>query len=193
VTYIKTIEPEEAESTLKSVYDEFANIYGAVPLFLRAMSLRPDVAGTFTPTYQRLLLEQHELDRITKELIIVCVSRLNSCLYCDSAHTALITVIGEYTQEQVRSIMDDVQGSNLIDARTKAILDYAKKVTQAAYKVMNTDIERLRQSGFSDEAILEATLLISFYNMMNRIVGALGVPIDDFQAIFTRAKDAAAV
>jgi hypothetical protein len=63
VTYIKTIEPEEAESTLKSVYDEFANIYGAVPLFLRAMSLRPDVAGTFIPTYQRLLLEQHELDR----------------------------------------------------------------------------------------------------------------------------------
>jgi hypothetical protein len=28
---------------------------------------------------------------------------------------------------------------------------------------------------------------------LNRIVGALGAPIDAFQAIFTRAKDAAAV
>jgi alkylhydroperoxidase family enzyme len=32
------------------------------------------------------------------------------------------------------------------------------KVTRNAYKVVDDDIERLRQAGFSDDAILEAVL-----------------------------------
>jgi uncharacterized peroxidase-related enzyme len=176
MTYIKTIEPEDAEGTLKSVYGEFQSTYGAVPLFLRAMSLRPDVAATFSGSYRHLLLEQHELDRITKELIIVYVSKLNSCSYCHTAHAVMVSVSGEYTQDQLRCIMEDVEGSDLIHASTKAILHYARKVTQNAYKVTEDDIEHLRESGFSDEAILEATILISFYNMMNRSIGSMVRP-----------------
>ena len=76
--------------------------------------------------------------------------------------------------------MDDVQGSTLIGEPTKALLDYAKKVTESAYRMWEADVERPRDSGFADEAVLEATLIICLYNMMNRFVSALGVPADDF-------------
>jgi uncharacterized peroxidase-related enzyme len=190
MTHIRTIEPEQAESTLKFIYDEFTKLYGAVPLFLRAMSLRPDVAAALLPIYQHLLLEEHRLDRTTKELLIVYTSRLNSCSYCSTAHSAIITATGSFTPDQLQSIMDDVQGSTLIGAPTKLLLEYAKKVTESAYKMWEADVQRLRDGGFSDEAILEATLIVCLYNMMNRFVSALGVPVDDFQSIFKQAKEA---
>jgi alkylhydroperoxidase family enzyme len=37
------------------------------------------------------------------------------------------------------------------------------------------DIERLREYGWDDEQILKATAIAAFYNMVNRLVSALGV------------------
>ena len=40
-------------------------------------------------------------------------------------------------------------------------------------------IENLRSNGLSDRAILDATLVISYFNFVNRIVLGLGLDIDE--------------
>ncbi|MBW1851931.1 MAG: carboxymuconolactone decarboxylase family protein [Deltaproteobacteria bacterium] len=84
-----------------------------------------------------------------------------------------------YTKEAVISILENVEGSILIDNKTKAILRYAEKVTRNAYDVTESDIQILRQSDCSDEEILEATFIIAYYNAINRIADALGAPIEN--------------
>jgi alkylhydroperoxidase family enzyme len=81
MTYIKTIEPEEAKGTMKEIYDVLQKNFGAVPHIIRAQSLRPDLAEPLFTYFQRLMLEDHGLSRATKELIAAHVSKVNSCGY----------------------------------------------------------------------------------------------------------------
>ena len=55
------------------------------------------------------------------------------------------------------------------------MLDFAVRLTTAAYKMTPDDLGRLRAVGFDDVAILPITLIASFFNYINRIADALGV------------------
>jgi uncharacterized peroxidase-related enzyme len=57
----------------------------------------------------------------------------------------------------------------------RAMLDFVVRLTQAAYKLTPEDLERLRAAGFDDVAILQITLIASWFNYINRVADALGV------------------
>jgi alkylhydroperoxidase family enzyme len=59
------------------------------------------------------------------------------------------------SREQMQSILEDPQGSDLVDEKAKALLRLATKMTNESYKIIPEDIEALRRMGFSDEVILE--------------------------------------
>jgi alkylhydroperoxidase family enzyme len=58
------------------------------------------------------------------------------------------------------------------------MLDYVIKLTKDATKVHPGDHERLRAVGFDDRAILQITLIASWFNYINRVADALGVGRD---------------
>ncbi|MGO8817911.1 MAG: carboxymuconolactone decarboxylase family protein [Terriglobia bacterium] len=62
-----------------------------------------------------------------------------------------------------------------ITAEERAMVDYVVKVTKDATKVSPADHDRLRQNGFDDKAILQITLIASWFNYINRVADALGV------------------
>jgi uncharacterized membrane-anchored protein YjiN (DUF445 family) len=47
-----------------------------------------------------------------------------------------------------------------LDAKTRALLAYAKKLTQEPSMVEDSDIEELRSAGWAEQAIYEATALV---------------------------------
>ena len=61
----------------------------------------------------------------------------------------------------------------------RAMLDYAAMLTRHAWKVMPQDLDRLRQVGFDDRAILQINLIASFFNYVNRVADGLGVGRED--------------
>jgi len=187
MTYIKAIDPSEAQGAVKKVYQEVQEQAGAVPTFLRVMSLRPDILDGAWTLGNRLMDEPHALSPVTKALIASYVSKINSAEYCMVANIGKAIHQG-FTEDEVRGILDDVEGSKLIDDCQRAILSFAEKVTRAAYKVTESDIQALRDKGLTDAAILETTCIIGWYNMMNRIVPALGVPVDELYEIFFKDK-----
>jgi uncharacterized peroxidase-related enzyme len=62
-----------------------------------------------------------------------------------------------------------------ISEQDRVMLDYVVKLTKDATKVWKDDIECLRQAGFDDRAILQITLIASWFNYINRVADALGV------------------
>ena len=91
-----------------------------------------------------------------------------------------------YTREEVESILEDVEGSTLIDEQTKALLHHAEKVTRHAHKVTEADIQALRDLGLSDEGILEATFVITWFNLLTRLADALGVEVENLRETITK-------
>ena len=55
------------------------------------------------------------------------------------------------------------------------MLEYAVKLSGDATAVSPNDHERLRDAGFNDQAVLQITLIASWFNYINRVADALGV------------------
>jgi uncharacterized peroxidase-related enzyme len=62
-----------------------------------------------------------------------------------------------------------------ITAQERVMLDYVVKLTRDATKIWKDDHDRLRAVGFDDKAILQITLIASWFNYINRAADALGV------------------
>jgi uncharacterized peroxidase-related enzyme len=68
----------------------------------------------------------------------------------------------------------DYTQANLSDP-DRAMLDFAVRLTKAAYQLGPADLDRLRAAGFDDRGILQITLIASWFNYINRVADALGV------------------
>ena len=62
-----------------------------------------------------------------------------------------------------------------ITQQERVMLDYVVKLTRDATKIQKDDHKRLRSAGFDDKAILQITLIASWFNYINRVADALGV------------------
>jgi uncharacterized peroxidase-related enzyme len=69
-----------------------------------------------------------------------------------------------------------------LDAKTRALLTYAKQLTETPSSLAESDLEALRVVGWDEQAIYEATALIAQFNMTGRLEAAAGLPLDQVAA-----------
>jgi uncharacterized peroxidase-related enzyme len=62
-----------------------------------------------------------------------------------------------------------------ITPQERVMVDYVVQLTRDATQVSKDDHEKLRTVGFDDQAILQITLIASWFNYINRVADALGV------------------
>jgi len=94
-----------------------------------------------------------------------------------------------FTKEQVQSILDDIDGSTLIDAKARRLLHFAETITRHSYKVQDTTIQALRDSGCSDAEIFETIAVAALFNYMDRMADALGAPVEGFQDMMAQMQE----
>ena len=85
------------------------------------------------------------------------------------------------TQDQVESILDNIDGSALIDDKTKLMLHLSKTVTHNAHQIHEGTLQDLRDHGCSDEEIFESIAVAALFNFMDRMADALGAPVEGFR------------
>lgn len=66
-----------------------------------------------------------------------------------------------------------------LDEETRALLAYAKKLTEQPDMIEDADVEALRKAGWDEWGIYEATALISLFNYSGRMEAASGLPMDE--------------
>lgn len=62
-----------------------------------------------------------------------------------------------------------------ISEQDRVMLDYVVQLTKDATRLAPQDHDKLRAVGFEDKAILQITLIASWFNYINRVADALGV------------------
>ncbi len=63
---------------------------------------------------------------------------------------------------------------------TRALLEYADKLTRMPNCMTEKDIKNLRAVGFNDRAILDSAQIVAYYAYVNRIADGLGVQLEDY-------------
>ena len=77
----------------------------------------------------------------------------------------------------VQALQEDYRTAP-IDETDRTMLDYVVQLTRDATKISKRDHENLHAVGFDDKAILQITLIASWFNYINRVADALGVGRD---------------
>ncbi len=60
------------------------------------------------------------------------------------------------------------------------MLEYAVKLTKAPGEIKKEDVDRLRDAGFTDTAILDICQIVGYYNFVNRLADGLGVELESY-------------
>lgn len=63
--------------------------------------------------------------------------------------------------------------------RLRALCTYALKLTLTPWKVVEPDLDPLRDAGLSDREIVDANQVIAYFNYVNRIADGLGVDLEE--------------
>ena len=80
-------------------------------------------------------------------------------------------------EELVNALEKDYKSASISEP-DHTMLDYVVKITKDATRITEADHTRLRAAGFDDTAILQITLIASWFNYINRVADALGVGRD---------------
>jgi len=151
-------------------FDICTDKLGMIPNVLQAYAFDIDKLNTFTALYNDLMLGKSNLTKLEREMIAVVVSAVNKCFYCLTAHGAAVRelsgdpVLGEMLVMNYR-VAD-------LDLRTRMMLDFAVKLTEAPEIIEEDDREALRAAGFSDRDIWDIASVAAFFNMTNRVASA---------------------
>ncbi len=94
-----------------------------------------------------------------------------------------------FTQNEVKSILEDIDGSSLIDEKTKTLLALAKTVTENSYKIHEGTIQDLRDKGCLDPEIFETIAVVSLFSFMDRMADALGAPVEGMQEMVSQMQN----
>jgi uncharacterized peroxidase-related enzyme len=172
------IAPEAARGDLAKVYERIraASSRGAVSLLWQSAGHDPRGLDALHALYRTLMDDPAPLTRAQAELIAVVVSATNGCSYCVAHHgPKLAAALGD--PALAHAVARDYREANL-PARDRVLLDCAVALTCEPAERKLEDIERLREYGFDDAAIVKATEIAAYYNLSNRIACALGVPLE---------------
>jgi uncharacterized peroxidase-related enzyme len=138
------------------------------------------------------MLGESRLSKLERELIAVAVSSVNHCHYCLTAHGAAVRQRAR-DPELGELIAQNYRAADL-DARQKAMLDFAVKLTEAPDKIEEPDRAALREAGFSDRDIWDIAAIAAFYNMSNRLAAATDMrPNREYHYMVREPADAAAM
>lgn len=167
---------------IKDVFMRCREKLGFVPNVLRSYTLRPAKFEHFRGYNNELMLGESGLTKLEREIIAVVVSSANHCHYCIVAHGAAVRYLsGDARFGDTLAINYREAG---LDARQRAMCDFAWKLTTAPHTMGEPDRDALRAAGFSDEDIFDITEVAGFYNMSNRIASGVGMkPNDEYYTI----------
>lgn len=145
---------------------------GAPNNVVRTHSWRPELMLRWLDLYDHITRGPSGLSRIDREMIAVVVSAENRCLLCQANHSADLRRL---THDPVLSdrIALDYRRAGL-DARTRAMLDYAIKITRTPVDCEEADIVALQEHGFSIEDVYDIINTAAIYNFNNRVASAGG-------------------
>lgn len=157
---------------------------GLVPNVLRAYTGNIEKFRNFTAFYNTLMLDEKtcRLSKLEREMIAVVVSSANRCYYCLVAHGQAVRQLSGDPELGEMMVMN-YRVANL-DARQRAMLDFAWKLTERPCEIGNADRDSLRAVGFDDADIFDICDVAAFFNYTNRMAHGLDMmPNRDYHAM----------
>ena len=161
------VDPETATGAVGQTLEEFRRRGPLGPMVLGMANSSAVLRG-----YRELnrAMKRSHLDRRVTERIALAVQEWLGCAYCLAAHTRAAHELGlsEVDIELARH-------GTATDAKIAAIVAFGQQMVAAPAEISDTDVEHLREHGYSDEQIAEVVGLVALQLLTGAFILVAGI------------------
>lgn len=178
--FLKEIESRPAEGMTAIALEKLRADGEAVPEILHLFRFKRRATDHLVRFTEEVMRGPSPLSPGLRELIGAYFSKKNQCSFCSDAHAA--SAAGYLEEGLVDEVLRDLESSRLDEAH-KALFRYVAKLAEGAFKVTAKDIQKLKDHGWSEEAIYDALTVASvfkFYNTWNNGSGVQTMTNSDY-------------
>ncbi|WP_396612938.1 peroxidase-related enzyme [Haloferax sp. S1W] len=178
---------DELPDDLRERIEEETERAGFTPNVFAGFAYKPSHWRAFFD-YHDALVDDTTLERHEVEMIIVAVSGVNHCYYCNVAHGALLRI---YAKDPLLAdqLVANYRSAD-ISEKHKTMLDVAVKLTEHPVEVGEDDLQKLRDVGFSEEEVWDIGAVTSFFNLSNRMAMFADMrPNEEFHTLGREPRD----
>jgi uncharacterized peroxidase-related enzyme len=141
---------------------------------IKSFSHRPDfMKQVMDFSWQVHFCDGHLSER-TKEMIATLVSGQNRCPYCMHSHAYFLHDHGAEDAAVAAIGRGDIEGAPITDAE-KALLRFARLITNTPYRNTPEEVQTLRDAGWTEPQIAEAVYITAMFAFFNRVANAFGL------------------
>ena len=163
-------DPATLDEDLQAIWRKCVEKLGFVPNVYSTYSKRPLRLRNFMAMYNEIMFSESGLSKLEREMVAVVVSSANRCYYCLVAHGAAVRQLsGDAELGEMMALNYRVAK---LDARQRAMLDFAWKLTTTPNLVDDADRDGLRALGLTEEDIFDLAETTAFFNLSNRMASA---------------------
>jgi len=163
-------DPAGLDDDLQAIWAKCVEKLGFVPNVFSTYSLKPQRLRNFMQMYNEIMLAPSGLSKLEREMVAVVVSSANRCFYCLVAHGAAVRALsGDAELGEMMALNYRVAK---LDARQRAMLDFAWKLTTTPHLVDDKDRAELKAVGLSVEDVFDLSETVAFFNLSNRMASA---------------------
>jgi len=162
---LNPIDPTRADARTKPLLDAVKAKLGITPNMMRTMATSPAVLQGYLDFNGALA--GASVDARTRELIAIAVAETDGCDYCLSAHTAIGGLLKIPAAD-----LDGARDVRNPDAKTAAMLRFARTVVDTRGMVEDADVAAIRAAGANDAEIAEVVAIAAlnvFTNLFNNV------------------------
>ncbi len=173
---VSYVEREQGNPETIAFYDKAEGRFEMLLNIFKVFGHVPKHGAAFTEAIMEIL-QDGEIDWLTKELLILKATHRNDCQYCVVQHETLSKRLG-ISEEKIADIGGErYQTSPHFTDAEKALMDLTVQIGIDANRISDDLWDRLHQH-FSEPQIVEAVFTITIYIAVSKFGDALGVELE---------------
>jgi uncharacterized peroxidase-related enzyme len=173
MSFIQTVEPEQAKGAVADLYTRLQDRMGYLPNYARVFCHRPEVMEPLSRLQENITAH---MDPRLWALVSMAVAREINSSYCSLAYARRL--LARYFSES--ELLGILIGSEQapITAGERAAMHVAVKLARDSSTVCQSDIDQLRNEGFTDAEIFDLVAAAGYRCFFAKVTDALGARPD---------------
>jgi uncharacterized peroxidase-related enzyme len=179
--FLKEIESRPPEGMMGIAFKKMRENGHTVPDIMHLFRFKKSATDHLVRFTDEVMRGPSPLSPGLRELIGAFVSKRNQCGFCSCAHAPVAAEL--LGNELVEEVLQDVESSRL-DRAHKELFRYLAKLTDSSAQTTAADVDKLKELGWSEEAIYDAltvAALFKFYNTWNNGSGVRDMRTADYR------------
>lgn len=165
---------ETASEAAKPLLEGAQRQMGMIPNMYARMAQMPGLLDTYLHGYG-LFRSQSGFTPVEQEVVLLTVSRENSCAYCMAAHS----MVGKSMSKVPQDVLDAVRaGTPIADPRLQALAEFTQIMLRKRGNPAAADVEPFLNAGFTEHHVLAVILAISVKIISNYSNHLFHTPVD---------------